>query len=291
MTDYKIDWLKANGKRYLAWLALAIAFSIACWFLSQWQLSRLNEVKAANALVTKNYDSAPQKLQDLAQPESFDKSNQFKQVTLTGHYGKDFLLIRNRPQNGQPGFEQFAPFTTTEGNVVFIDRGWYPTGTKQDLPDATQQLFTDCTPITIVGHLKVAEPDSQKDYPVGQIGNASPLEAFDQLPKYNLSVGTPCGISTDLTYFNSIYVTLESENPPLTTANAPKAIQRPELSEGNHLSYAMQWVLFALMAFIALFYMIRQELLIKKEQTDKNFKRKTRKKIGQADEDYEDQLT
>lgn len=290
MTNYKTEWLRENGKRYLAWLLLATVFSVACWFLSQWQLSRLNQVKAANALITKNYDEPPTSISKLASPESFDQTNEYRRVILTGYYDKDFLLIRNRPLNGQPGFEQFAAFLTDQNELVFVDRGWYPSGTKQDLPDETQQLQPNCNPITIVAHLRTAEPDSQKDYPVGQIGKASPTEAINQSPRYN--GGTPaCGLKQNVTTYTSVYLSLETEDPVLSTPNPPVLNQRPQLSEGNHLSYAMQWVLFAIMAFIALFYMIRQELLIKREQTDKNFKRKVRKTRSQADADYEDQLT
>jgi cytochrome oxidase assembly protein ShyY1 len=34
---------------------------------------------------------------------------------------------------------------------------------------------------------------------------------------------------------------------------------KPVLSEGNHLSYAMQWILFGLMAFGAVFWNISQD--------------------------------
>lgn len=290
MTDYRHEWFKSNGKRYLAWLALAIAFAIVCWFLSQWQLSRLNDVKAANALIERNYDATAESLKSLTSPEKFDQHNEYRKVEVTGRYLKDFLLIRNRPQNGQPGFEQFAGFITSDNQLIYVDRGWYPTGEKQDLPDKTQSLGETCTTLTLVGHLRTAEPDSQKKYPVGQIGNASPIEAYDQTPKNN-SETSSCDASLDAELITSSYLTLESETPAITTSNPPKAIQKPELSEGNHLSYAMQWVLFALMAFVALFYMVRQELLLKKEQTDSSFQRKTRKKVGQADEDYEDSLS
>lgn len=288
MSNYKTEWLRDNGKRYLVWLLIATVFAIACWFLSQWQLSRLDEVKTANALITKNYEQPATDINDLAQPQSFDPANEYRRVELTGFYAKDFFLIRNRPLNGQPGFEQFAAFITQQNQVVFIDRGWYPTGSNQDLPDKTQQLQPNCDPITIVGHIRTAQPDSEKDYPLGQIGNASPLEAIKQKPAHFGHMHLPCMSQIAPTYFESVYLSLEAETPALTTPNPPAPNQRPELSEGNHLSYAMQWVLFALMAFIALFYMIRQELLLKKEQTDKTFKRKVKKTRSKADEDFED---
>lgn len=287
MTNYKIEWLRANGRRYLVWLAVATAFAIACWFLSQWQLSRLDEVRNANSLITRNYDQAPVSLRDLAEPENFDTENSYRRVVLKGVYASGgSVLIRNRPLNGQPGFEQFAPFLTAEGDLVYVDRGWYPTGNKQDLPDQMQSLDSGCQPIEIIAHVRSAEPDSKRDYPSGQVGKASPQEAARNA---KVQFDPNCGLAK-VTYL-SVYLSLESETPALAGANPPAANQRPQLSEGNHLSYAMQWVLFALMAFIALFYMVRQELLLKREQSDKSFKRKARKQIGQTDADYEDQLS
>ena len=55
----------------------------------------------------------------------------------------------------------------------------------------------------------------------------------------------------------SFYLILSEEMPELTAQ--PLRLPRPELDEGNHLSYAVQWILFALMAFGALIWAIRRE--------------------------------
>jgi hypothetical protein len=34
-------------------------FSTACWFLSQWQFSRAEEVQEANSIVLANYERTP----------------------------------------------------------------------------------------------------------------------------------------------------------------------------------------------------------------------------------------
>jgi cytochrome oxidase assembly protein ShyY1 len=58
---------------------------------------------------------------------------------------------------------------------------------------------------------------------------------------------------------------------------------KPSLSEGNHLSYALQWLLFGIMAFGAFFWAYRndrQQRLVAKGLATRKPKRAT-----QADED------
>jgi hypothetical protein len=68
----------------------------------------------------------------------------------------------------------------------------------------------------------------------------------------------------------------------------PKLLSRPQLTEGNHLSYALQWIVFALMAFMALVWAVRQEIRFKKMAADPNYRPKSRKKVGDDDNAAED---
>jgi cytochrome oxidase assembly protein ShyY1 len=56
--------------------------------------------------------------------------------------------------------------------------------------------------------------------------------------------------------YTQSYGRLVTEYPELPTG---QKLAKPELSEGNHLSYAMQWILFGLMAIGAVFWTISQE--------------------------------
>jgi cytochrome oxidase assembly protein ShyY1 len=68
----------------------------------------------------------------------------------------------------------------------------------------------------------------------------------------------------------------------------PKVLSKPELTEGNHLSYALQWILFALMAFAALWWAIKQEVEARKIAADPSYRPKVRKRVGDADKAAED---
>jgi hypothetical protein len=62
------------------------------------------------------------------------------------------------------------------------------------------------------------------------------------------------------------------------------------LDEGNHLSYAVQWILFALMGFYALFWAIRQEREYRRLERDPTYVPKSLRNRKVTDGDIEDRL-
>ena len=63
---------------------------------------------------------------------------------------------------------------------------------------------------------------------------------------------------------------------------------KPSLDEGNHLSYALQWVLFGLMAFGAFIWAIRNERRIQLEEQGLVPRRVKRKNQAALDAEIED---
>jgi cytochrome oxidase assembly protein ShyY1 len=57
--------------------------------------------------------------------------------------------------------------------------------------------------------------------------------------------------------YTGAYGLMVSESPAARVR--PTAMPEPQLDEGLHISYAIQWVIFGLMAFFGLAYAIRQE--------------------------------
>jgi cytochrome oxidase assembly protein ShyY1 len=62
-------------------------------------------------------------------------------------------------------------------------------------------------------------------------------------------------------------------------------MESPSTDEGNNFSYALQWILFGLMAFAALFWMIRQE----RDRALGRVRVRVRKRA--SDEEIEDSLS
>lgn len=265
--------LLENWKRWLTWALLVSFFSVACVFLSQWQFSRRAEAVAKIQTIANNFDRAAVPLDEVSSLGSFDPANEWRPVSLTGKFLADkAVLVRNRPYNGSPGFLQVVPFELSGGKIIAIETGWIPTGSDNQapkiipLPTEEQQ--------DIVARVRPAEPTLNRDAPENQLATIN-IETLVQ--KENLTGQV----------YTSIYARLANS---YTKAEIPKVLPKPELNEGNHLSYALQWILFALMAFGALAWAIKQEAIARKMKLDPSFVPKLRKKVGDADKAAEDAI-
>ena len=232
---------KSKYSSWISWTILVLAFTVACWFLSQWQFARQAEVVAKNNLIEANYNSDSVKLAEVIKPSQPWKTNlEYRSVTVAGNYlPKQSFLVRNRPLNAYPGFLQLVAFQTNEGSIVWVERGWIPTGSKADTPEDIPQV--DDKQRTLELRLRPAEPDLDRTAPKGQISSI-----------YLQTISSTLGVDV----YSQTYGRLVSESPELPTG---EKIPKPVLSEGNHLSYAMQWILFGLMAIGAVFWTLAQE--------------------------------
>lgn len=263
--------LLENWKRWLVWSALVVVFAVACSFLSNWQFNRRAEALAKIQSVATNFDQPPVALDDVAGAGAFDAKNEWRSVTLSGKFLIDHaVLVRNRPYNGSPGFLQLIPFQLDTGKVVAVETGWLPTGDDNHAPKLIPLPASAET--QIVGRLRPSEPTLNRDAPAKQLGTIN-VQAL--IEKEGL---------TGKVYKN-FYVRLAS---PYSSSEFPKILPRPELDEGNHLSYALQWILFALMAVAALVWAIKQEAQARRIKIDPSYQPKVRKKVGDADKAAED---
>ena len=261
---------KRDLRRWAGWLSLVIVFSIACAFLSNWQFNRRQEALTAMNQLSQNYDSSPVALQTLESTENFNQAYEWRQVELVGHYlPLNSLLVRNRPLNGQPGFLQVVPFQLADSQVVLVERGWIA-ATSEYLAPKTYPLPSGENQV-VIGHLRESEPSLGRTAPAGQLATIN-VEEFTK--KANIKDRV----------FSKLYVRMASESVPVT--NNPKQLAKPQLDEGNHLSYALQWILFALMSAVALVWGIKKE----REAISGKQRVKKRKDIGQSDAEIEDSL-
>lgn len=243
--------------RWAIYISLAVVFAIACAFLSNWQFARNEERAAQLALVEANYDATPVPLGDVIPPGGeLDPGDQWRPVELVGEYlAEDELLVRNRPHGGTAAFEVLVPFRLDDGRVLLIDRGWVPPGEEQPEPDDVPAPPSG--EVTVVARLKPGEPlpSSGRSAPDGQV------------PTINLSfVAESVSPATADPLELSAYGILVSEDPaPATT---PEPLEDPSADPGPHLSYAIQWILFAIMGFVFIAYVIRTERRHRREDAE-----------------------
>lgn len=275
----KKGWRFLLSRRWIGYFALLVVFAIACGFLSQWQFDRRDQKVDANTLVETNFDAAPVPI-DEALPTlgSFDTNQEWVPVTLEGEYLEaEQLLVRGRPSDGLPGFEILTPFLTTDGNVFIVNRGWIPTGHDQDYPDSVPMPPEG--EVTVTARLKPGEPEIPgRSAPEGQIATIQ-LDTLAEL------------LGEDRTY-SAAYGLLRTEDPASETG---KLTPKPELTEGNHLSYAFQWIIFAIIAAVGLIYGLREEFRERNADDPRVIAAKKREaerkaRAKKTDADYEDEL-
>jgi hypothetical protein len=64
---------------------------------------------------------------------------------------------------------------------------------------------------------------------------------------------------------------------------------KPTLNEGNHLGYALQWILFGVMAFGALIWAYRNDRRVRLESQGLLVPKIRKKTLSDLDEEFEDQ--
>ena len=238
-----IGWKFAMTRRWAGYLALAVIFAVVCSGLGVWQLERRAEALAEVSKIDTNFDSSPITVAEaLPTLDAFAESQKWLPVVMTGTYLRtDELLVRNRPLNINPGFEVLTPLLLADGTVFIVDRGWVPTGQGQDAPDVVPAAPTG--QVTVIVRLKAGEPSL-----------AGRSASGNQIATINLDdIAGRLGGST----YTGAYGLMSSEDP--APVESPIAAARPVRDEGPHLSYAFQWFVFGLLAFIGLGWAIREE--------------------------------
>lgn len=229
--------------RWMAYFAAAVAFAVVTSLFGLWQWDRRSEKIAEIERVEQHFDQAPQAFSDvLPAGVQWDDNLRWTPVVVSGRYlPKEALLVRTRPRYGQVGFEILVPFTTEEGVTLVVNRGWIPTGENQDSPD-----FIPPTPtgtVEVVGRLFASEPIiAGRSAPEGQVATIH-LEQIQDI--------------TGLPVDPRAYVALSTETPSVSPMAA--LLERPAADEGPHLSYTVQWFLFAALGFVAWGYLLRED--------------------------------
>jgi len=227
-------------KRWMGYLALTVVFAIVSSFFGLWQWDRRGQAVAAINVLEANWDRVPQ---ELVSAEGLSPtSDQWTPVLVRGEYApQDQILVRTRPRGGQVGFEVLVPLRSDTGFTVVVNRGWIPTGESRDFPDLVPEAPTG--EVSVVARIKPGEPTLRgRGAPEGQLPSID-LGAMENAVGYDLET--------------EFFLLLESETPQ--SAVAPLPSLRPVLDEGPHLSYTLQWFVFALLALIAFVALLRQE--------------------------------
>jgi len=207
-------------------MVLPLVAAAVCVRLGIWQLSRLHQRRALNARI-----AAVRALPPLELPAA-SPVDSLLQRRVRAHGVYDFAherLWRPMEFEEQPGVDLVTPLVLPGGTGVLVDRGWVP---SPDAYHVDQDLFREPDTAVVVG-LALRAPRGG--------GDVDPAQLRDSLPYPLLPM-----------------VVQMLPDSPAHRRGGPMRWPAPELSEGPHLSYTIQWFSFATIILVGSAAMYRK---------------------------------
>jgi surfeit locus 1 family protein len=226
---------------------LVILLVVVMINLGFWQLRRLDEKRDRNDLIEARMDEPEVPLADLLDAGAGGSEVdgvRYRRVTATGTYDEgETVEVRNRTQDGSPGAWLVTPMTAEGGERVGVIRGFV--GFQPD--GSFEQAEASSGRVTVTG--LAMDP--------GRLGGTAERDLRPLLAEDGV---LPALLMAD------------ASEPP--EPNGPDAaegagaeqatiepVPRPELDEGPHLGYAVQWFIFSTIAVVGYPIVLRRVVI------------------------------
>ena len=235
------------SRRWVLFFVAIVLISYATWWLGEWQWHRLESRRHDNAIIRTNLAATPTPVsQALTVGREPSDDQQWLHVTATGTYdtAHTVTLLYQTNAHSESGVDIVVPFRTDGGATLVVDRGWLASDNQADHPVAVPAPPSG--EVTITGWVRQdasgsstrVNDDSQAGLTTRAISSSAIGDAIGQQ-----------------TYGG--FVDLESETPPAATSLAQ--VEMPELNDGPHFFYALQWWFFGVLAIAGFVYLAYDE--------------------------------
>lgn len=235
------SWGFLVSRRWALFALVVVLLAWAAWFLGEWQFYRLEDRKERNAVIERNEKTPPAPVADVLAPgRAVDPEDQWRVVEATGEYAvEDTVVVRYRTREGASGIDVVVPLVTDDGPALLVDRGWMATDNRA--VDASGVPPPPPGEVTVTGWVRVdATGDST---------------AVDEKSTRAIS-SERIGAALDREVYGG-FVDLRSEDPPPDQPLAP--VELPELDNGPHFFYGLQWWFFGVLAVFGFGYLAYDE--------------------------------
>lgn len=232
---------------------LVVVLVVVMINLSFWQFRRLEDRQAFNDQVRANATAEPVSLAELLaelpdnEPESLDDI-EWRNVVVAGTFRPaDEVIVLNRSQNGAAGVDPLTPLdTSVDGapHVLMVDRGFVPLAAEVPAPPSGN--------VELLGRVRLSQ-----ERRLGGLTDPADgtLEEVQRIDVERLAAQMAASPDQVVLPF---YVDLLKS--PDITGDIPTPVANPDLSEGSHLSYAIQWLIFAACAVLAWVFLVKRAL-------------------------------
>ncbi|ASU80892.1 hypothetical protein CDG81_06585 [Actinopolyspora erythraea] len=228
------------------WIGLVLlvgVFSTICFtVLAPWQFSRHNETQVRNDAIRASMRAEPRPLNEvLPRGRAPSSSTEWTRVTFTGHYlSGEEALAWQRTVLGEPAFEVLTPFRLESGGTVLVDRGFIRPVESTRAPEYS--AAPEGT-VSVTARIRTNEHDAEQRSMFRHDGHRWTYAINSDTVGEGLDVPIRSG-----------YFTLVGEQPGVLSP-----LPLPRLESGPYFSYAMQWIIFGIMAPLAAGYLIYSE--------------------------------
>jgi cytochrome oxidase assembly protein ShyY1 len=169
-------------------------------------------------------------------------TDSYKVVSATGTYDPaKTVIVRYQTNNeGQPGADAVVPLVTSSGTALLVDRGWFSTSNQGSI-DAAEVPAPPSGTVTVTGYVR-------------QDAGGGSTQVVDASTR-SISSGA-IGPAVGIPVYGG-WVDLKSESPAASVPLEPAGL--PDLSNGPHFFYALQWWFFGILALFGFGYLAWEE--------------------------------
>jgi surfeit locus 1 family protein len=223
--------MKTSDRIIYSILAL---LAIACVRLGFWQLDRRQERLAQNEWVASQLSQQPTTGLDMITDL---QDWVYRKARIEGRFlNQHSLVLRNRSHANQPGLHVVTPFALeNSGGTILVDRGWI--SNESYIASGIEPYQLD-DPIELVGIIRTSQPQPSISF------LADPTIAPGTSGKIEWKFLTIERIQKQVSFVLHPFY-LELTDPITNSEGMPIPNPEIDLSQGPHLSYAIQWFGFA----------------------------------------------
>jgi cytochrome oxidase assembly protein ShyY1 len=241
------------------WVALTIAcllFLPAFNALSNWQWGRLHQRQAYNHTILTSQEQPEVKLRTLLNTNgktvSVSPKSEWRTVDILGTWDvAGEVLVRKQSLESELGLWVITPLVQANGTIVLVNRGWV--AAANSAIDSPKVSPPPSGQVRVLGRVRLVKPRMKtkpNDLPANQIDQIIPKEIFPEKA-----------------VLTNAYIEMTSSSPDSLTKGLTE-IPAPEVTEGPHRSYALQWIFFAIMTVIGWGVLLRSDYLATKIHAD-----------------------
>ena len=215
-------------RRTILFCALAIASAAVFVRFGLWQVRRLHERQARNAVVESQQRGAPIAFADLPLDTA---AAHYRPATVRGRFDYEHeLVVTSRTRRGSPGVELITPMRVAGSDTaVLVNRGWVY---SPDAGTVDRARWREGDSAVVLGYVELYTPDA------GVTRSAADSRIVRRVSRQEVASKIPYPVAR--------YYVVSIGDSMSTTHPARREI--PPLDDGPHRGYAVQWFCFAAIA-------------------------------------------